>query len=106
VVCREIRAIWRKPDVGGVPVQATAGPVVPHRGTRIGMGCGLLYVAQRHPGVERGGDERVPQRVRSDVLADPGAPGYPADDPPGAVPVQPPPVSGQEDRTILSFADH
>ena len=32
--------------VGGVPVQAAAGSVVPHRGSRVGMRGGLLDVAQ------------------------------------------------------------
>jgi len=50
---------------------------------------GFLHIAQRHAGVERGGDERVPQRVRPGRLDDPGAAGGPADDPRGAVPVQP-----------------
>jgi hypothetical protein len=49
----------RGDDIGRVPVQAAAGPVVPHRGSRVSMGCGLLYVAQRDPGIERGGYERV-----------------------------------------------
>src|ERR1700724_2139126 len=60
-------------DIGGVPVQAAAGPVVPHRGPRIRVGGGLLHIAQRYPDVERGGDERVPERVRTDGLGDPGA---------------------------------
>jgi hypothetical protein len=60
------------------------------------VGGGLLNVAQRHAGVERGGDERMPQRVRPYVLADPGAAGDLADNPPGAVPVQPPPAGGEE----------
>ena len=38
-------------------------------------------------------------------LGDPGAAGDPADDPPGAVPVQPPPVGGQEDRSFGALAD-
>src|SRR5260370_41432054 len=45
-----------------------------------------------------------PERVRADVLADPGAARDPADDPPGAVPVQPAPVSGEEDRAFGAFA--
>jgi hypothetical protein len=49
---------------------------------------GFLHVPQRDPGVKRGGDERVPQGVRPDRLGDPGAAGYPADNPGGAVPVQ------------------
>jgi hypothetical protein len=37
-----------------VPVQAAAGPVVPHRGPRIGVRGGLLHVAQGHSRVGRG----------------------------------------------------
>jgi hypothetical protein len=51
-----------------------------------------LHVAQWHPGIKRCGGERVPQRVRADCLADPGLARDAADDPTGAVPVQPPPV--------------
>jgi hypothetical protein len=69
------------------------------------MRRGFLDVAQRHSRVERCGDERVPQRVRRDGLADPGALGGLADDPPGAVPVQPPPVRAQEYRPADAFAD-
>src|SRR6516162_6932018 len=86
--------------IRSVPVQAAAGPVVPHHGSRISMGGSLLHVAQRDPGIERGGNKRVPQRVRRDGLADSGAARGLTDDPPGAVPVQPPPVSGQEDRPL------
>jgi hypothetical protein len=91
-------------DVGRVPVQAAAGPVIPHRRPRIGMESCLLHVPQRHPGIQTG-DERVPQRVRGDGLGDPGAAGGPADDPPGAVPVQPPPFPGQEYWAFGALAD-
>jgi hypothetical protein len=86
----------RGDDVGGVAVEAGSRPVVPHRVARIGVRGGFLHVSQRLSGVECGGDERVPQRVWADVLSDPGAAGHPADDPGGAVPVQPPPVPGGE----------
>jgi hypothetical protein len=49
------------------------------------MGCGFLDVAQRHARVECGGDECVPERVGTYRLADPGAAGYPANDPGGTV---------------------
>src|SRR5580693_9472618 len=69
-------------DVGGVPVEAGAGAVVAHGGARVGAGCGLLHVAERDSGVETGGgDERVPKRVRADLLGDPDAAGDSADDP-------------------------
>jgi hypothetical protein len=47
----------------------------------------------------------VPERVRSDGFADSGTAGGLADDLPGAVPVQPPPIGGQEHRPICTFAD-
>src|SRR5690348_17949974 len=40
-----------------------------------------------------------------DLLADPCKAGSGADDPPGAVPVQPPPVRGQEHRPFGTLAD-
>jgi len=46
--------------MGGVPVQAAAGTVIPHGGSRISMRRGFLDVAQRDPSVERGGNERMP----------------------------------------------
>jgi hypothetical protein len=52
-----------------------------------------------------GGDERVPQRVGADLLGDPGAPGDPANDSGGAVPVQPFPVCGGEEGSFGALAD-
>jgi hypothetical protein len=91
--------------VGGVPVEAAAGPLMPHRGSRIGMRGSLLHVAQRDPGIERGGDECVSERVWGDVRGDFGAACGLADNPAGAVPVQPPPVRGQEHRPLGALAD-
>ena len=68
------------------------------------MGGGLLNVPERDACVESGGDEGVPQRVRADVLGDPGAAGHPADDPGGTVPVQPVTVCGNEQRPFGSLA--
>ena len=48
--------------VGGVPVEAAAGTVVSHSGPGIGVRGGFLHVTERDPGVEGGGDERMPQR--------------------------------------------
>ena len=67
------------------------------------MGRGFLDVAQRDAGVEGGGDEGMPQGVRPDRLGDPGAAGDPADDPPGAVPVQPPPARCEEHRSLATL---
>jgi hypothetical protein len=58
----------RGDDVRSVPVRAAAGLVVPHRGAWIGVRGGLLHVAQRDPGIQRSGDERVPKRMRRDGL--------------------------------------
>jgi len=69
------------------------------------MGCSFLDVAQRDPGIQRGGDECVSERVRDHGLGDRGASGGLAGDPPGAVPVQPPPAGGQEDRPAGALAD-
>jgi hypothetical protein len=88
-----------------MPVQAAAGPVIPDRGARVSVRGGFLHVTQWDPGIKRGGDERVSERVGRDGLADPGAAGGLADDPPGAVPVKPPPVGGREHRPADAFAD-
>ena len=69
------------------------------------MGSGLLHIAQGYPGVERGGDECVPQRVRADLLGDPGVADNPADDPHGTVAVQPPSVRGNEEWSLGALAD-
>ena len=74
--------------LGGVPVQAAAGTVIPHGGPRIGVRGGLLNIAQGDASVEGGRDECMPERVRPNRLADPGAASEPSDDPGGAVPVQ------------------
>jgi len=67
------------------------------------VGGGFLDIPQRHPGIQRRGDEGVPQRVGPDGLGDPGAARDFADDPPGAVLVQPPPVVGEEDGAVAAF---
>ena len=119
IVCGTSPA-WRPwpPGGGGVPARAVIwrhprrrrrryrsragpgcrGPGLPDRGSRVRMRRCLLHVPQRDPSIQGGGDEGVSQRVGCDGLADPGAAGGLADDPPGAVPVQPPPVRGQEHR--------
>src|SRR5260370_12758149 len=51
------------------------------------------------------GDERVAERVRPHGLGDPRAAGYLADDPGGAVPVQPAAIGSQEDGSFAAFAD-
>jgi dihydrofolate reductase len=48
-------------DAGGAPVETAAGTVVAHGRARAGVRGGFLYVPERNPGVESGGDERMPQ---------------------------------------------
>jgi hypothetical protein len=98
----------RGDDIGSVPVKAGPCPVVAHRGARAGMRGGVLDVAERYPGIEGRGAQRVPQRVRADLPGDPGAAGHPADDAGdagGAVPVQPLPCCGSEQPTFSTLAD-
>ena len=47
-------------DVGGMPVERGAGPVIAHRGARISVRSGFLHVPERDPGDQGSGDERVP----------------------------------------------
>jgi len=66
---------------------------------------GFLHIPKRHPGIEGGGDERMPQRVRPDRLGDPGAAGHPAHDPRDTVLVQPLPIKCEEDWPLAALAD-
>ena len=78
---------------------ATLGALISLAARSRRMLCFLLsYRARR-------GDAGVSQRMRPDALDDPGPAGRPAYDPRSAVPVQPAPFSGQEDRTFKRFAD-
>ena len=74
-------------DVGGVPVETAPRRVIAHRGARVGVRGRFLHVPKRDPGVKGGSNERVPQGMWPDRFGDPGAAGYPANDPRGAVPV-------------------
>ena len=50
-------------DVGGVPVETAAGPVVSHCGSRVSVtGC-LLHITQRDSRIKRGSDERMPEAM-------------------------------------------
>src|SRR5215472_7126184 len=72
-------------DAGGVPVQAAAGPVVAHRSSRVRVRGGFLDVTERDPGIERGGNECMSERVRAHFLGDPRLASDPTDDPPGTM---------------------
>lgn len=50
-------------DVRGVTVEGLAGAVVAHGGSRIGLAGCFLDVAPGDAGVERCGDEGVPEAV-------------------------------------------
>ena len=58
--------------------RGNACAVVAPRGAQVGVACGFLHVTKGNACVERGGEERVPQRVGTDPFGDPG----PAGDPP------------------------
>jgi hypothetical protein len=47
-------------------IEGLASSVVAHGRARVSMAGGFLNVTKRNAGVERGGDERVPQRVWPD----------------------------------------
>lgn len=51
-------------DVGGVPIEGAPGPVVAHGGSWVCMRRSFLDIAQGDAGIQGGGDERVPQRMR------------------------------------------
>jgi hypothetical protein len=67
-------------------------------------GC-FLDVAQGYTGVERSGDERVPQRVRSHALGDAGLSGNATHDALGGVAVQSLAGAVRKDRPLETLAD-
>ena len=68
------------------------------------MTGGNLDVPQRHPGVKCSSDETVPERVRRDVLGDPGLASHSPDDPRGPVAVEAFSRPGEKDRTDIRSA--
>jgi hypothetical protein len=79
-------------NVGCVPVKGGPGPVIPHRHARISVRGSLLDIPERDACVKGSRDECMPKCVRPYRLGDSGPAGYPAHDPGGAVPVQPPAI--------------
>src|SRR5687768_2496672 len=75
-------------DVGSVPVEGLATTVVAHGRAWVGVAGRFLHVAQRHAGVEGGGDESVPEGVWTDPLGDGSPAGDASHDPPGCVTVE------------------
>ena len=80
-------------------VQVLAGPVVPHRGARVGVAGGDLDIAQVNASVEHGRDKSVAQHVRvgpGDL--DAGGLGEVPQAAGGRVPVHPGAVAVKQDR--------
>jgi hypothetical protein len=75
------------------------------RSAVVGVAGRFLHVAQRHTGVQGGGDEGVAQCVWSDPLADPDTASDTAHDPPGSVPIEPVAVGSEEEQAFDTFAD-
>ena len=92
-------------DVGGVPVERYPSSVVAHCRPRVGVTCGFLDVSEWDAGVERGGDERVAQRVGSDALGDFGSAGDASADPGCGVTVEALTVGAEEEWPFAAFAD-
>ena len=80
-------------------VQVLAGPVIPHRGARVGVTGGDLHVAQVSASVEHGRDICVTEHMRmcpGDL--DAGGFGEQAQAPGGRVPVHPGAAAVEQDR--------
>ena len=94
----EVGGQERRHGVGGVAVEAVAGAVVPACGPGVGVAHGVLYVTQRHAGVERGGGEAMPQAVGADPggRCDGGLVGQSPDDAVGRSAVEPSAAAGDE----------
>jgi hypothetical protein len=60
-------------NVSSAAVEVLAAMVVDGRGPGVGVAGGELNLAQGHPGIERGHDERGPEHVGVDC-AQPGPP--------------------------------
>jgi hypothetical protein len=64
-----------------------------------------LHVSERHAGVEGGGDERGPERVRPDRLVDPRLASQSPHDSPGGMTVEALTVASQQDGPLGPLAD-
>ena len=69
------------------------------------MRCRLLDVPEWDASVEGSGDERVSERVRPDLLGDPGPSSDAPHDPPAGVPVETVAVGPEEDGTVEPLSD-
>ncbi len=65
----------RRHDFGGVAIVWSTASVVAHGRTGISVAGRLLDVAKSDPGVKCGGNEGMPEAVRTDPIGNPGSPG-------------------------------
>ena len=80
-------------------VEVLAGPVMVHCRPRVSVAGGNLHVAQVHPRVEHGRDERVPEHIwMKPVDPDSRCLGEPLEPPGGGMPVNPRAVAVEQDR--------
>jgi hypothetical protein len=86
-------------------VEGLSTSVVAHGGPRVGVARRLLHVAERHAGVERCGDERVPEAMGTDPLADPSPARQALHRAVGGIAVHPPALLAQEDGAGAALAD-
>ena len=91
-------------NVGRVSVEVLAPTVVDGGGSRIGMPRCDLHVAKRHPGIERGHDERRSEHVGV-YRSKPGALADRAHPPMGGATLETLPIPASKDRSFVAFAD-
>ena len=86
-------------------VEGEPRPVVAHRGSGVGVAGSVLDISKGYPGVERGGDEAVPQAAGADLLDDPCTSGDSFHGSVGGVAIHSLAVGAQEDRPGRTFSD-
>ena len=92
-------------DVGGVPVEVLSAVVVDRPRARIGVSSGQLHIAQWNTSVERRHDEPSAQHVRVDVT-EPGALTDRLHPAMCGAPIEPLPISTDQDRALVPLADY
>ena len=85
--------------------EGLAASVVAHGGAGISVAGRFLDIAQWDAGVERGGDERMTQRVRSNAFVEPGSTGEATNNSPRRMPIETIAVIVDQDRPVETFAD-
>ncbi|MCY1145727.1 hypothetical protein OWR29_47670, partial [Actinoplanes sp. Pm04-4] len=93
-------------DLVGVPVEVLAGAVVAHRGLRVGVSGGDLYIAEADSRVQHGRDERMAQHVRVHPWhPDPGRRGQLLEAAGRGMPVHSPTQRVTQYRPVLAITD-